>query len=143
VKALPSLKTFEQARKEVGSYIHQKRAERERGRNPYHPRIYPCVIQLTHSSSVEGKWADVMPIRIIDAETQKEQANSDGWPLRLIPSGDTPYKYANPTRLAQNAYSGEIAIDCEAKRHAFRSKSAVREVGAKRRWEFVHSLRVV
>jgi len=41
------------------------------------------------------------------------------------------------------AYSDEIATDSEANRHACRSKSAVREVGAKRRWEFVHSLSVV
>ena len=34
------------------------------------------------------------------------------------------------------AYSAEIATDSEAKRHSLRRKSAVREVGAKRRWEF-------
>jgi hypothetical protein len=44
---------------------------------------------------------------------------------------------------ALNAHSAEIAIDSEANRHPYRRKSAVREVGAKRRWEFVHSLRVV
>ena len=42
-----------------------------------------------------------------------------------------------------SAYSDEIATDCEANRHALRRKSAVRDVGAKRRWEFVHSLSVV
>jgi hypothetical protein len=41
------------------------------------------------------------------------------------------------------AYSDEIATDSEANRRAFRRKSAVREVGAKRRWDFVHSLSVV
>jgi hypothetical protein len=39
------------------------------------------------------------------------------------------------------AYSDEIATESDAKRHAFRRKSAVREVGAKRRWDFVHNLR--
>jgi hypothetical protein len=34
------------------------------------------------------------------------------------------------------AYSAEIAIDCEANRHTLRRKSALREVGAKRRWDF-------
>jgi hypothetical protein len=42
-----------------------------------------------------------------------------------------------------DAYSDEIATDSEANRRAFRRKSAVREVGAKRRWDFVHSLSVV
>jgi hypothetical protein len=37
-------------------------------------------------------------------------------------------------------YSDEIATDSEAKWHAFRRKSAVREVGAKRRWDIVHNL---
>jgi len=37
-------------------------------------------------------------------------------------------------------YSDEIGIDSEAKWHLIRRKAAVREVGAKRRWEFVHSL---
>jgi len=41
------------------------------------------------------------------------------------------------------AYSAEIATDSGANRHALRRKSAVREVGAKRRWDFVHSLSVV
>ena len=40
-------------------------------------------------------------------------------------------------------YSDEIGTDSEAKWHLFRRKTAVRGVGAKRRWEFVHSLRVV
>ena len=42
--------------------------------------------------------------------------------------------------LDSSAYSAEIATDSEANRHALRRKSAVREVGAKRRWDFVHSL---
>ena len=42
-----------------------------------------------------------------------------------------------------SAYSDEIGTDSEAKWHLIRHKAAVREVGAKRRWEFVHSLRVV
>ena len=41
------------------------------------------------------------------------------------------------------AYSAEIATDSEANRHALRRKSAVREVGAERLWDFVHSLRAV
>jgi hypothetical protein len=45
----------------------------------------------------------------------------------------------SPIRLV-NGYSDEIATDCDAKRHAFRRKSAVRGVGAKRRWNFVHNL---
>jgi hypothetical protein len=42
--------------------------------------------------------------------------------------------------LSSTGYSDEIATDCDAKRHAFRRKSAVRGVGAKRRWNFVHNL---
>jgi hypothetical protein len=44
------------------------------------------------------------------------------------------------TTLSTIGYSDEIATDCDAKRHAFRRKSAVRGVGAKRRWNFVHNL---
>jgi hypothetical protein len=45
--------------------------------------------------------------------------------------------------IRSGAYSAEIATDSGANRHALRRKSAVREVGAKRRWDFVHSLSVV
>ena len=37
------------------------------------------------------------------------------------------------------AYSAEIGSDTEANRHLIRGKTAVREVGAKRRWDFVHT----
>jgi len=101
MKDLQFYKLLEQARREVNLYTHHKRAEKVKTRTPYPPRIYPCVIQLTQSCFVEDKWADVMGIRIIDAETQEEQGNSDGWPLRLIPSGDVPYTYTNPKRLEE------------------------------------------
>jgi len=42
--------------------------------------------------------------------------------------------------ISPGAYSGEIGSESEANRQWFRRKSALREVGAKRRWEFVHSL---
>jgi hypothetical protein len=49
--------------------------------------------------------------------------------------------YEEGRQDAAIAYSDEIATESDAKRHAFRRKSAVREVGAKRRWDFVHNLR--
>ena len=49
----------------------------------------------------------------------------------------------HPFSSMLGAYSAEIATDSEANRHAFRRKSAVREVGAERRWDFIHSLRAV
>ena len=63
-----------------------------------------------------------------------------GLTMRSVPSLIWPVSLL--ARLSA-AYSAEIATDSEANRHAFRRKSAVREVGAKRRWDFVHSLRVV
>jgi hypothetical protein len=53
----------------------------------------------------------------------------------------TPQRYAFVRALVEggehpSAYSAEIATDSEANRHSLRRKSAVREVGAKRRWEF-------
>jgi septal ring factor EnvC (AmiA/AmiB activator) len=53
------------------------------------------------------------------------------------------HAYIETVTARLDAYSAEIATDSEANRHAFRRKSAVREVGAERRWDFVHSLRAV
>jgi len=53
------------------------------------------------------------------------------------------YVFIENEKVEVSEYSDEIGIDSEAKWHLIRRKAAVREVGAKRRWEFVHSLRVV
>ncbi len=59
-------------------------------------------------------------------------------------AGDKQGEYLRREGLhSDHAYSGEIGMDSEANRQSNRRKSAIREVGAKRRWDFVHNLRGV